>query len=208
MAVRASDLLQANGLIWVEGPSDRILINHWIKLWSDGQLKEGTHYQCVFYGGALLAHHSGQQPADDEEISEFVELLRVNKNAFVVADSDRKSAEDELRPRVQKLADEEADSNFKLWITKGREIENYLSLSTLKKFLGDDSIRGPKQSRWADVPGYLSKKRGRAYEKVTDARRMRDYISIDDIRKRLDLAEKLDDLCTEIKGWQAGIPSQ
>ena len=27
--VRASDLLQSNGIIWVEGPSDRIYIKRW-----------------------------------------------------------------------------------------------------------------------------------------------------------------------------------
>lgn len=37
--VRASDLLQSNGVIWVEGPSDRIYLNHWISLWSQGQLR-------------------------------------------------------------------------------------------------------------------------------------------------------------------------
>ncbi|MCF6157642.1 MAG: hypothetical protein E3K32_03505 [wastewater metagenome] len=52
--VRASDLLQANGIIWLEGPSDRLYFNRWIELWSDGELKEGSHYQCVFYGGRLL----------------------------------------------------------------------------------------------------------------------------------------------------------
>lgn len=46
--VRASDLFQANGVIWVEGPSDRIYLNRWIELWSEGKLKEGSHYQIVF----------------------------------------------------------------------------------------------------------------------------------------------------------------
>ena len=54
--VRASDLLQSNGIIWVEGPSDRIYLNRWIYLWSDGAILEGNHYQCVFYGGRLLSH--------------------------------------------------------------------------------------------------------------------------------------------------------
>ncbi|HEY9885960.1 MAG TPA: ATP-binding protein, partial [Vampirovibrionales bacterium] len=41
LGIRASDLLQANCIIWVEGPSDRIYINRWIELWSEGELKEG-----------------------------------------------------------------------------------------------------------------------------------------------------------------------
>jgi len=31
LGYRASDLLQANCIIWVEGPSDRIYLNHWIR---------------------------------------------------------------------------------------------------------------------------------------------------------------------------------
>ena len=46
--IRASDLLQANGIVWVEGPTDRLYFNHWVSEWTDGKLKEGTHYQCVF----------------------------------------------------------------------------------------------------------------------------------------------------------------
>lgn len=62
--VRASDLLQANGVIWVEGPSDRVYLNRWIHLYSNGLLKEGTHYQIIFYGGRLLNHLSAESPDD------------------------------------------------------------------------------------------------------------------------------------------------
>ena len=30
IGIKASDILQSNGIIWVEGPSDRIYINKWI----------------------------------------------------------------------------------------------------------------------------------------------------------------------------------
>ena len=53
--IRASDLLQSNGVVWVEGPSDRLYFKRWVQIWSDGELREGAHYQCVFYGGRLLA---------------------------------------------------------------------------------------------------------------------------------------------------------
>ena len=33
-------------LIWVEGPSDRIYINRWIELFSEGKLEEGRDHQC------------------------------------------------------------------------------------------------------------------------------------------------------------------
>lgn len=72
--VRASDLLQSNGVIWVEGPSDRIYLNRWIDLWSEGKLSEGNHYQCVFYGGRLLSHLSSEDPA---LVNDAVSILRI-----------------------------------------------------------------------------------------------------------------------------------
>jgi len=53
---RASDLVQSNAVIWVEGPSDRIYLRHWIAA-TDPSLIEGTHYSIMFYGGRLLSHH-------------------------------------------------------------------------------------------------------------------------------------------------------
>jgi len=54
--IRASDILQSNGIIWVEGPSDRIYIRKWIELSSDGELREDIHFSIMFYGGKLLSH--------------------------------------------------------------------------------------------------------------------------------------------------------
>jgi len=87
--IRASDLLQSNGIVWVEGPSDRLYFNRWIELLTDGELREGTHYQCVLYGGRLLAHLTADEPR--EVTGEWIEILRVNRNAIMIIDSDKRS---------------------------------------------------------------------------------------------------------------------
>lgn len=51
--VRASDLLQSNGIIWVEGPSDRVYIKHWLHQFCQCSFKEGSDYQFLYYGGRL-----------------------------------------------------------------------------------------------------------------------------------------------------------
>jgi putative ATP-dependent endonuclease of OLD family len=94
--IRASDLLQANGIVWVEGPSDRLYFNRWIELWSNGELRENAHYQCVYYGGSLLAHLSVEDPEID--VDDLVKVLRVNRNAILILDSDRKRETDQLNP--------------------------------------------------------------------------------------------------------------
>ena len=56
--VRTSDIrlviLQANCVVWVEGPSDRIYLKHWIEAVTS-ELIEGLHYSIMFYGGRLLS---------------------------------------------------------------------------------------------------------------------------------------------------------
>jgi hypothetical protein len=48
--VRASDLFQSNGIIWVEGPSDRVYIKKWLEI-KDPSTIENLHYQFAYYGG-------------------------------------------------------------------------------------------------------------------------------------------------------------
>ena len=89
LGARPSDLLQANGLIWVEGPSDRIYLNRWIELDTDGRLREGRDYQCVFYGGALLAKVQFKSP--EAGVSKLANLFQINHNLVVVCDGDREA---------------------------------------------------------------------------------------------------------------------
>lgn len=89
LGYKASDLLQANGIIWAEGPSDRIFLKRWIKLLNNDfnvDFIEGIHYSIMFYGGKLLSHVSMKpfQFFTDE----FIYLLRLNKNAMIIIDRD------------------------------------------------------------------------------------------------------------------------
>lgn len=119
--VRASDILQSNCIIWVEGPSDRVYLNKWITL-VDDQLKEGVHYIIMFYGGRLLKNVHALPEFIDQEL---IPLLKINRNAFVIIDRDAKTVSSRLNDTKQRIAKEIGDDL--VWITKGREIENYLS---------------------------------------------------------------------------------
>lgn len=85
--VRGSDLLQSNGIIRVEGPSDRIYIKTWIDLMSDGALIEGAHYSFMYYGGKVLSHF---EALPESELSPLLSMVTVNRNVAIVMDSDRK----------------------------------------------------------------------------------------------------------------------
>lgn len=124
LGYRPSDLLQANCVIWVEGPSDRTYLRRWIEL-LDPALQEGFHYSVMFYGGKLLAHLT----ASEEALDDFISLRRLNRASAILIDSDKKSAHAALSATKRRLRAEFAESESApgfVWITNGYTIENYL----------------------------------------------------------------------------------
>jgi hypothetical protein len=122
LGYQASDLLQANCIIWVEGPSDRIYLNHWICSLNN-ELVEGTHYSIMFYGGRLLAHLT----ADDPEVDDFISLRRLNRHLVILIDSDKDGPRKRINATRRRVRDEVDSGRGFAWVTKGREIENYVS---------------------------------------------------------------------------------
>lgn len=125
LGYRPSDLVQANAVIWVEGPSDRIYIKSWLERLAPGRFIEGLHYSVMFYGGSLLNQLS---PLDSDEVDEFISLRRLNRYMAVVIDSDRRSARARINPtkaRVKEAVEADPDTGV-VWITAGYTIENYV----------------------------------------------------------------------------------
>jgi putative ATP-dependent endonuclease of the OLD family len=202
IGARASDLLQANCVVWVEGPSDRIYFNRWIELWTNGELREGAHYQCMFYGGALLAHCSAEDPECETEL---VRLLRLNRHAIGLFDHDGDSASSALKLRVQRVFDELVASGGVSWVTAGREVENYIPVELLTTVAGIP-IRKAK-SPFANLPAILAADRTGAYarayrgngKKIWLAYDMRDRLSKEALETHLDLSSKLESVVAYIR---------
>lgn len=130
LGYHASDLLQTNAVIWVEGPSDRLYLNHWIET-IDPNLKEGTHYTIMFYGGGLISHLT----ASDDALNDFIKLRDLNRHMAIIIDSDRDAPNDSLKPHAQRILNEMSQGNGMVWITQGREVENYLDPTRLQEAL-------------------------------------------------------------------------
>ncbi|MCE8555596.1 AAA family ATPase [Ruegeria pomeroyi] len=132
LGLHASDLLQANMVIWVEGPSDRIYLNHWIAA-VDPELREGIHYSILFYGGGLVSHLSAG--AEEDGVQDLIDLRRMNRNMAIVMDSDRAGPRVRLKGAPERIKRELTDEWGMVWITKGREIENYVDHAALQAAL-------------------------------------------------------------------------
>ena len=199
--VRASDLLQANGVVWVEGPSDRIYFNRWMELVSGGQIREGAHYQCVFYGGKLLAHLSGVDP--DVDAGEAVKIFEVNRNAIVILDSDKRESGQALNETKHRIISEIEEMGNMAWVTAGREIENYLPGNALESLYSVDPL--PLLEPFADIAAYLDKikdEEGAKYlrNKVLFAGKIIPHITRHDLQV-LDLEDKIAEAHQRILAW-------
>ncbi|XOF32620.1 MAG: ATP-dependent nuclease [Candidatus Electrothrix sp. YB6] len=111
-----SDLLQANCIIWVEGPSDRIYLNWWLQS-IDEDLVEGIHYSIMFYGGRLLAHLSNAE-IDQQHVDDFISLRRLNNRGVILIDSDRRDEDSDINATKQRLQGEFDSRPGHAWITK------------------------------------------------------------------------------------------
>ncbi|MFB5171501.1 AAA family ATPase [Erwinia amylovora] len=126
MGIRPGDVFQANGLIWIEGVSDRIYIKHWIKLYCNKNgidiPVENVHYAFMPYGGAMLKHYSAQK-------NDTIQALMINKNCIFIADRDNDY--DMSNPKSPRLlrsatAKEAIRKTIPTWITEGYTIEDFL----------------------------------------------------------------------------------
>lgn len=160
LGLRPSDLLQSNCVIWVEGPSDRILLVAWLKKLAP-ELKEGIHFSVMFYGGTgNLEHLSGD---GEGVIEDFINLTRLNRRVVFVVDSDRADAAGSISETKERIASEVSGANGFVWITEGKELENYLQPDQLlaaaralrKNFvrLNDDGQYSANHKVWVNREG-------------------------------------------------------
>lgn len=126
LGYRSSDLVQANAIIWVEGPSDRIYLRRWIEI-VNPSLVEGIHYSIMFYGGRLLNHLT----ANDPDVDDFISLRRLNRHVAILIDSDKPTSRTRINRTKARVRDELKESGV-AWITSGYTIENYVPEKLLR----------------------------------------------------------------------------
>lgn len=154
----ASELLHTRYAIWVEGPSDRIYLKHWISLIA-GDLIEGVDYTILFYGGKVLSHHAF---TDGE--NELVKAVSLSRDFAVVMDSDRSLERPNLNSTKRRVAKEVEAQGGISWITEGREIENYVPDHVIRAVsLQKKGISVPSNKRAQVLDSTLVKKTEFAY---------------------------------------------
>lgn len=189
LGVKASDILQSNGVIWVEGPSDKIIFQNWLKKIGVSE-SDLNQISFVFYGGSLISH------------IKFPELLKLNRNCVVIQDSDKKSKDDELGP--QKILVEEECKNIDIycWTLNVREIENYFPLDSIIKYIENYTRREIKDplifNDYTNIEEIIFNYR---QSKPRNARRILNYITKNDILNNKELYTNLIKIKKMIQAW-------
>ncbi|MFI4911779.1 MAG: ATP-dependent nuclease [Sedimentisphaeraceae bacterium JB056] len=195
LGYKASDILQANCIIWVEGPSDRIYINNWIHS-KDATLIEGLHYSIMFYGGRLLSHLT----AEDSDVDDFISLRRLNRHMAIVIDSDKKKKADEINDTKKRVKSEFEEYDDFVWITEGKEIENYLSSDSISQALRELYTDDVDIIKYSEFNNCIQVKKKDGKYKTADKVKLAKIIKKQKINFGvMDLEEKIDSLVEYIR---------
>lgn len=136
LGFRPSDLVQANAVIWIEGPSDRIYLKAFLAFEAP-YLVENVHYSFLMYGGVLGEHLSASDEAvgriDKSRLEDFLSVSHINRNSVFVMDSDLVDDGKPLSRYKTRIKREfsEGKPGF-AWITAGYTIENYIPADIFK----------------------------------------------------------------------------
>lgn len=194
LCVKASDLFQSNGIVWVEGPSDRIYINQWLKVFCGSKYQEGKDFQYLYYGGRLLSHYSA------EDIEHKINILTTNHNSAIVIDSDKKNARADINATKQRIAREFKNRKMFCWITEGKEIENYLPLEAINRLVANPLCR--KCGKFQLFPNYIKAAYPNfVHNKVDFANKIVPHISVQNSENILDLKTQILALYKQIEEW-------
>ena len=186
-----SDLLQSNGIIWVEGPSDRIYIKRWLELAGFGNYIEGYHYQFMYYGGRLLSHYS------TEDSDSLINMLRTNRHSALVMDSDKENENSDINDTKTRVKKEFEDNGLFTWCTNGKEIENYLLGKDIKKAYPD--LDNYDIDQFQPFSNFCRK-----HDKIGFAKKVIECMDKNSLLT-LDLKEQISRLGNEIAKWNEGM---
>lgn len=192
--VKASDILQSNGIIWVEGPSDRIYLKRWLELFTPNEYEEGKHYQFLYYGGRLLSQYSTKEETD------LINIITTNRNAAIIIDSDKRYRSDQINDTKKRIVNEFDSLGMFHWVTKGKEIENYLPQEAVEAMLGTTLTGGCTQYQL--FPDFISPYyKSFSSKKVPFANKIKGYITLENSSAILDLKKQIEKLYIHIQAW-------
>ncbi|MBN1622398.1 MAG: AAA family ATPase [Endomicrobiales bacterium] len=204
LGVRASDVLQANGIIWVEGPSDIIYLRKWLELYKKGEdeyvkYQEWINYAFMWYGGPNFAYHMDFDWSDLEEATKIVNLPDLNPNCVFLVDADKfyeknRDKNIDIRTRIKNKLANRRGAYF--WMTDNM---TPLTVETKK----DDKVEVKnKLTIECYLPDEIYEENKEIYHRrIEFAKKACDALTTDNFLKKTELEGHLKNICECIKNW-------
>ncbi|WP_420552172.1 ATP-dependent nuclease [Tenacibaculum aiptasiae] len=145
LGVNNTSVFLANTSLWVEGPTDRLYLSKFLKLYCKEHklpyLKEDIDYAFFEYGGNLIAHYLFKETkeeieeVDGNEVKDKINSFALSSKIYLLADNDNAKSGDEKFRRRKVLEELSNNDNFKYQNTIVKEIENLLPVKIVKEFM-------------------------------------------------------------------------
>ena len=187
LGIRPSDAFVADGIIWVEGPSDIEIYK--VLLSRMGVDLEENNVVIMSGGGDTLQHISA------------TDFHRLNRNFAIVLDSDRSDSSKQAAKWKLDLINECKKIGGYGFITKRREIENYFSLNAIEHYYGTTKL--PHFGHFNDFQSYVKVNiLGRKYIRTRDGKEIAKLMTRAEIESLDDLYIGLQEIQTRASKWR------
>ena len=138
-----------------------------------------------------------------DESNELIQLFRANLHSIIVIDSDKTSSNKRINKTKQRIKNEFIKNQAIVWITQGKEIENYLSRNIFNKVYNVNKQIG-QYEKIDDFLNNNSRKQdmGNYYitHKVPESISIAKEMLLEDINV-LDLERQISTIVKQIRTW-------
>lgn len=153
LGISNGSVFMANCLIFVEGISDKIIIQKYLEVYMQEKnldFKEDVHYAFAETGGGNIAHWDFLKDINDEDIA-TIHASSFSNRSFIICDNDG----NKKKERKEKLKQMVGEQYF--YELPVREIENTIKRDVLERTLfNSGEIRLKKQYNESNNSGYYN----------------------------------------------------
>lgn len=130
----------------------------------------------------------------------LINIITTNRNAAIVIDSDKKTRSTKINDTKKRITNEFTRLGMFYWVTKGKEIENYLPKQAIESML--DITLQNDCGQYQLFPDYISPYyKSFSNKKVPFANSIKGFITVDNSTGILDLKKQIETLYDHIQKW-------
>lgn len=130
----------------------------------------------------------------------LINIITTNRNAAIVIDSDKRNRATPLNNTKKRIIEEFNNLGMFSWVTKGKEIENYISKDPIAVMINQEINKqcGQYELFTDYIEPYY---KNFMNKKVPFANEIKDYMTKENSNSVLDLKAQIEELYKNIENW-------